>query len=61
MIGAFIVFFLGAVFVLLTIGLIFHITLYSIKYDTEDKKLNITASIIMIVFIIGSVLFLLGI
>lgn len=61
MIGAFIVFFLGAVFVLLTIGLIFHITLYSIKYDTEDKKLNITASIIMIVFIIGSVLFLLDI
>ena len=61
MIGAFIVFFLGAVFVLLAIGLIFHITLYSIKYDTEDKKLNITASIVMIVFIIGSVLFLLGI
>ena len=61
MIGAFIVCFLGAVSVLFAIGLIFHMTIYSIKHDTEDKKLNITASIVMIVFIIGSVLFLLGI
>ena len=61
MIGAFIVYFIGIVSAIFAIGLIFYITIYSIKHDTEDKNISIIASIVLIVFIIGSVLALLGI
>ena len=61
MIGAFIVYFIGIVSAITSIGLVFYITLYSIKHDTEDKNIYIILSIVLIVFIIGSALALLGI
>ena len=61
MIGAFIIYFMCISSIIFSVGLVFYITFYSIKHDTEDKNISITASIVLIVIIIGGILASLGI
>ncbi|QEM41252.1 hypothetical protein CPT_Maine_002 [Staphylococcus phage Maine] len=61
MVGIMMLSIIGTLVVIFSLGVIFYITMYSIKYDTEDKVINIILSSTIILLLISGLLIYFGI